>query len=237
MRVVLSLIGALFALGLALVAAVAANHAEATAAAQTADVIDIPVEMDEYSINPRHAVVQANRPVRFVVTGTGVEEHRFNVLEFGERWRSDRVLPGGTIVLEATFTRPGIYQVWCSVGGHKELGSVGTLTVVDEGADAVLPTSVRMGDFWFDPISPVAVAGQKTRFQLDNLGAISHVLNVTGYGLDIRSPNVRPGTPVTWDLVFETAGTYEIWCSYDVEGVLHKDLGMLGALEVLPGGG
>lgn len=237
MRVVLPLIGALFALGFALVAALASNHTEGTAAAQTADVIDIPVEMNDYSINPRHGVVQANRPVRFVVTGTGVEEHRFNVLDFDQRWRSDRVLPGGTIVLEATFTRPGTYQVYCSVGGHKELGSVGTLTVVEEGADAVLPSSVRMGDFWFDPIAPVAVAGQKTRFQLENLGAISHVLNITGHDLDIRSPNVRAGALVNWDLVFETAGTYEIWCSYDEEGVFHKALGMLGALEVLPGGG
>ena len=47
-----------------------------------------------------------------------------------------------------------------------------------------------------------------------------------------RSSDVNPDGTFSWS--FDTPGTYEVYCSFNVQGVLHKDLGMVATLEVLP---
>ena len=120
---------------------------------------------------------------------------------------------------------------------------VGSITVVSAGPNDVMSANqhqaaevpVELGEFYFDPDSLSTVAGQTTRFQLTDAGAINHVMVVESQdGTEMRSPTVRPGEPVSWEVTFDTPGTYEVYCSFNVQGVLHKDLGMVATLEVLP---
>lgn len=198
------------------------------------------VTLDEWSINPRHIVVKANQPVRFTVTNTGATNtHDLNIAGLGEEFHSEATAPGQTITWDVTFSKPGTYLTWCSrgSGSHKDRGSVGTLTVVPADQDAVLDVPVQLGEFYFNPMAATAVAGQTTRFKLENVGAFPHLFHIRGHGMDMRSPTVRVGEPIGWDVVFDTPGTYEILCSFTFEGVGHNELGMLGTLEVLRGGG
>jgi uncharacterized cupredoxin-like copper-binding protein len=238
MRLPPPLMAAVGVLGLAVVTAIPLANGPATARAQT-PVVQL-VNVDEWSVNPRHIVVKANQPVRFVITNSGTtEDHDFAVAGMGmDPIASARVAPGGTVTLDAVFTAPGTYQTWCtrSGGRHKDAGMVGTLTVVPENQDAVLNVPVQLGEFFFNPMSLTAVAGQTTRFQLENVGTISHVFVVAGHGAEMRSPTVRVGAPVSWDVTFDEPGTYEVFCNFTVDDVLHSSMGMLGTLEVLPGG-
>ena len=241
MRTPLALAGAaafaVVATGLvALASATVAAAPEAAQAGMTQ--MDVAVTMQDYSISPRHVVATVGQPLRFVVTNTGAERHRFNVRGFGERWRAEQDQPGEIAVVEAAFSKPGVYQVYCSSVTevrHTEAGMVGTLTVVEEGQDAALPVPVALGDYWFQPVGQVTVAGQSTRFSLTNVGELPHSFTVAGHGEEWRSPTVRPGAPVSWDLTIDRPGIYEVLCWFTIPEP-HKDLGMVGVLEVLPAG-
>jgi plastocyanin len=237
MRLPLPLIAAAGSLALALAAAVPfvaglAPSAQAQGAVQ-------PMELAEWSISPRHLVVKVNQPVRFSLTNVDARTHQLAIAGMGQEMRSNPVGAGATINWDVTFSTPGTYATWCPLGtngSHKDRGMVGTITVVPGDQDAVLNVPVQAGDFFFNPVGLTTVAGQTTRFHLEDVGAINHLMMVTGQGTEMRSPTVRPGEPVSWDVVFDTPGTYEIWCSFTAGGV-HKDMGMVATLEVLPGGG
>jgi plastocyanin len=102
----------------------------------TTDTIVIPVTSTEYAFSPEDITVPAGQPIQFVITNIGAERHRFNVIGFDGRWRADNDEPGSTTTVEATFTLPGVYDVYCSSVtevNHRAAGMVGTITVVAEG--------------------------------------------------------------------------------------------------------
>ncbi len=111
---------------------------------------------------------------------------------------------------------------------------VATLTVVPEDAEPFLNVPVEMSEFAFQPMAITTVAGQTTRFHLRNVGEREHDLVIVGHGVEIGSGPVQPGETVVWDVTLDAPGTYEFLCS--VADGRHKDRGMLGILEVLPGG-
>jgi plastocyanin len=190
----------------------------------------------EWAFYPQHLAVRANEPVRFVVKNEGEERHRYVIAGHGETWRSSDPQRGETTTLDATFATPGVYQVWCSVGSgsHKDAGMVGAITVVGTGEDPVLTSRVTVGEFRIQPAAVTTVAGQTTRFDLRNTGEMNHNFVVAGHGGEWRSPSIQPGTPTTWDVTLERAGTYEVYCSF-TRPESHKDLGMVGTIEVLRG--
>jgi len=94
---------------------------------------------------------------------------------------------------------------------------------------------VDMYEFSFDPADLTTWAGQTTRFQLDNEGQFSHRLAFDWNGEHMRSDTVRSGESGTWDVVFDTPGTYDIYCDVTYEApLLHRDVGMVGTITVLP---
>jgi plastocyanin len=93
---------------------------------------------------------------------------------------------------------------------------------------------VQMSEYWFDPMALTVVAGQTTTFELEVVGADIHRMDIAGEGIEMRSPTVRPGQPISWEVVLDTPGTYEVWCSFTSPSS-HRDLGMVATLEVLPG--
>jgi uncharacterized cupredoxin-like copper-binding protein len=242
MRLPLPLIAAVGSLTLALAAATTlalTDTYSVQAQPQPQSPLVQVVDMNEFAIYPQQYVFKANQPVRFVVTNSGAEDHRFVVRGMGmaeDVARSDRALPGATLTVDATFTTPGGYLVLCTVGDHREDGMVGTLTVVAPTAEAVLEVPVQMGEYFYNPVLVSTIAGQPTRFQLSAGGDVNHLFVIRGHGIDARSPTVRPGEPVAWDITLAEPGTYEIYCPFTLGG-LHSDLGMIGTLQVLPGGG
>ena len=111
---------------------------------------------------------------------------------------------------------------------------VATLTVVGPTDSAVLPVPVALGNYWIQPLSSATVAGQTTRFKLMNVGTSRHDLSISGQGMTMSSDRVGPGETLEWDVILSTPGTYAVFCS--VGDGIHKGRGMVGTLDVLPGG-
>jgi plastocyanin len=104
-------------------------------AAQDVQPLMVPVIAEDFRFVPSDMTVRANQPIRFVFMNNGAERHRLNVGGFDDRWRSEDPGPGDMTTLDAVFTQPGVYEVWCSsvtdAGNHRALGMEGTLTVVE----------------------------------------------------------------------------------------------------------
>jgi uncharacterized cupredoxin-like copper-binding protein len=111
----------------------------------------ITVEAREFQFSPSSLEVVAGQPVKLEFTNSGSVEHDFSVMEFpmetmgaaatetmpGHDMSNMSQLPdlhtaammGQTAKLEFTPTKPGTYEFFCTVVGHKEAGMVGTLVV------------------------------------------------------------------------------------------------------------
>lgn len=90
-----------------------------------ASAVQAKVAAKEFAFLPKALTVPAGT-VQFVVTNTGTIEHTFVVDAL--KVKSPPIKPGQTVTLTAT-ARPGTYQVYCDIPGHKEIGMVGVLTV------------------------------------------------------------------------------------------------------------
>jgi plastocyanin len=118
------------------IVAVSAAVDVGTALAQKARGSEVTILMGDYDFRPSAVTVRANEPIRFVLPNVGADRHRVNFALPGsdDRVRSDATGGGGTVILDTTFTVPGVYEMWCSVStdgvSHRDLGMVGTLTVV-----------------------------------------------------------------------------------------------------------
>ena len=239
MRLRLPLLGSIAALTLtlALAAAMAAGIWPGSDAAASAQVQVVGVDLNEWSISPRHMVVSAGQPVRFDLSNAGGFPHSLSIAGQGEEWESDSVAPGETLAWETTFTAPGIYQIWCPVfdGRHRDMGMIGTLVVAGPQDEPALPATVLLREWWIQPLSTVTIAGQSTRFELRNVGLTNtHSITIVGKGIVLESPAAAVGETVLWDVVLSTPGTYEVYCPRGNGS--HRERGMVGTIEVLPSG-
>lgn len=110
----------------------------------------VEVSAKAMQYQPATFEVTAGQPVRLTFRNDDVVEHDLSVMEFpmshmgatpepmaGHDMGEMPVDPelhmaaamGGTEVLEFTPSKPGTYEFFCTVAGHKEAGMVGTLTV------------------------------------------------------------------------------------------------------------
>ncbi len=102
------------------------------------------------AFQPNTLEVTAGMPVRLTMTNEDALEHDFSILEIPMETMGATALPmeghdmGGMTVdpqlhmavamgmsntVEFTPSRPGTYEFYCTVPGHREAGMVGTLTV------------------------------------------------------------------------------------------------------------
>ena len=109
----------------------------------------VTVEAKEFGFGPASLEVAAGQPVNLTLRNAGTLEHDFSVLEFplegaaAEAGGMQHDMPGMTQAPELnvaaaagqsatlTFTpsKPGTYEFFCTVSGHKEAGMTGTLVV------------------------------------------------------------------------------------------------------------
>lgn len=89
----------------------------------------VGVVMREFEFEPRPLVAKAGR-VRFQLMNRGSVEHDFMITELimDMEHQRDLVQPGQTKTVEVDL-KPGLYEVVCTVPGHKEAGMKVTIKV------------------------------------------------------------------------------------------------------------
>lgn len=89
----------------------------------------VPVVMREFEYEPRPLVAKAGR-VRFQLMNRGSVEHDFMITELMMDMEHERdlVQPGQTKTIEVDL-KPGVYEVVCTVAGHKDAGMKATIKV------------------------------------------------------------------------------------------------------------
>jgi len=84
----------------------------------------VEMESQSFSFSPDSMQAQVGEPVRIDVTAVG--QHTFTIDELGV----DAVTPHGqTTRVEFTPDKPGTYEFYCAIPGHRQAGQVGTITV------------------------------------------------------------------------------------------------------------
>lgn len=132
--------------GLAVALTLAACTGQGNPPAET----PITLEVTDFLFTPDNLEVTAGQPVKLTLHNASVLEHDFSIVEIPlvgtaeetggmEHDMGDtaaepelHVAVGGgqSASLEFTPTKPGIYDFWCTVSGHKAAGMTGTLVVL-----------------------------------------------------------------------------------------------------------
>ena len=109
----------------------------------------VSVEVKEFAFTPGNLEVKAGQPVKLTLQNAGTLEHDFSILEIpvegepkvtggaqhdmGDMAHTPELhvaaMNGQSAMLEFTPTKPGTYEYFCTVSGHKAAGMSGTLVV------------------------------------------------------------------------------------------------------------
>jgi nitrite reductase (NO-forming) len=118
---------------------------KATAIAPSNLTTNVAITASEFKFSPTNIQVPVGQQVTFTLNNTGVVEHDLTIQGTGFAITTN---PGQTATGEFTFDRPGAFEFFCSIPGHKDAGMKGTLTVIDPSAAAPLaqPASSSMAD-------------------------------------------------------------------------------------------
>jgi uncharacterized cupredoxin-like copper-binding protein len=114
----------------------------------SSDIVEFNVEMREYNFSPDTLTVAANQKARINILNKGNIEHDFSILEIPTASKPKvadpshahsmtgpepqvhaSALPGNKNTVEFTPTKPGTYEIYCVISGHKEQGMMGKLIV------------------------------------------------------------------------------------------------------------
>jgi len=111
-----------------LASALAGCVSRPTGTAPTPEGSVVGVVMREFEFEPRPLVAKAGR-VRFQLMNRGSVEHDFMITEIMDmEHERDLVQPGQSKTIEVDL-KPGVYEVVCTVPGHKEAGMKATIEV------------------------------------------------------------------------------------------------------------
>ena len=133
-------LGLVFILALSLAAC--AGGANDTAQTLTVEAVDL-------GFTPTTLEVKAGEPVKLTLQNNGALPHDFSIMEFPMEGMAEdtggmehdmgdaaadpelhmAAAGGQSATLEFTPSKPGTYEFWCTVAGHKEAGMTGTLVV------------------------------------------------------------------------------------------------------------
>jgi uncharacterized cupredoxin-like copper-binding protein len=85
-------------------------------------------DMTEFKFSDPKPSVKAGT-VTFEVKNAGKTTHALEVEGPGEESKTGNVAPGGSESLKVKLDKPGKYEFYCPVDGHKDLGMKGSITV------------------------------------------------------------------------------------------------------------
>jgi nitrite reductase (NO-forming) len=123
----------------------AAGQAEAAAANLPTDV---SMTATEFKFNPTSLQLRVGKKVSITLVNIGPVEHDMTVDALGLKLHA---ATGKTVSGDFTLDKPGTYDFYCSIPGHKEAGMRGTLSVLGAGLAAPEPGPAARAAY---PVNP-----------------------------------------------------------------------------------
>jgi nitrite reductase (NO-forming) len=109
---------------------------------------DVTLTASEFKFSPTRLQLPSGKKVSITLQNTGTVEHDLTVDALGVKLFAPA---GKSATGEFTLDKPGTYDFYCSIPGHKDAGMHGTLSVVASGASAVAPGPAAQAAY---PVSP-----------------------------------------------------------------------------------
>src|SRR5438067_5597070 len=103
--------------------------------------VSVSIAASEFKFSPNSIQVAVGQKVTLTLQNNGVVEHDVTIPTAGF---SLLARAGQTATGDFTFDKPGVFDFFCSIPGHKDAGMKGSLTVVDAlapGSPASIPAS------------------------------------------------------------------------------------------------
>src|SRR4051794_13130479 len=94
----------------------------------------VTVNETEYKLNPSTISLAKTGTYEFKGVNDGSIAHALSVEGNGIDEDSTDISPGSSGTLKVTLSKPGTYEIYCPVDGHKDEGMKGTITVGGAGA-------------------------------------------------------------------------------------------------------
>jgi uncharacterized cupredoxin-like copper-binding protein len=88
----------------------------------------VDMSLTDFALNPADPALKAGS-VTFNVTNDGQTTHALEVEGPGEEMETEDLAPGGSAKLTVDLNKPGTYEMYCPVDGHREMGMEGEITV------------------------------------------------------------------------------------------------------------
>jgi uncharacterized cupredoxin-like copper-binding protein len=88
----------------------------------------IRIDATDFAFEPSTVEVSAPGTYTFIVANTGKAEHALEIEGPGVEEKTGTIAAGDEAELTVEITEAGEYEVYCPVGGHRDMGMEGTLT-------------------------------------------------------------------------------------------------------------
>jgi uncharacterized cupredoxin-like copper-binding protein len=83
----------------------------------------------EFKIDPANPSVKKTGTVTFTATNNGQITHALEVEGPGEEKKTGNIEPGKSATLKVDISKPGTYEFYCPIDGHKQSGMKGEIKV------------------------------------------------------------------------------------------------------------
>jgi uncharacterized cupredoxin-like copper-binding protein len=93
----------------------------------------IGISETEYKLTPSSAQVDRGGAVSIEVTNDGATAHALEVRGPNGAVKTGTIAPGKAATLEADLSKPGTYEMYCPIDGHRGKGMKGEITVGSGG--------------------------------------------------------------------------------------------------------
>jgi plastocyanin len=93
----------------------------------------VNIRESEYKLNPANPKIAHARAVAFRVTNQGKITHALAVKGPNGAVRTSAIKPGSSATLNADLSKPGTYEFYCPIDGHRKLGMAGQVIVTGGG--------------------------------------------------------------------------------------------------------
>ena len=195
------------------------------------------VVMEDIKFDVTELRVPANTDITINLVNKGALSHNFSIPDLNVN--SGDYVGGQTGTIAFNSGAAGEHQFICDIPGHKDIGMVGKLIVVDQAAGDGAPADgssgattgqttfeIQMLDIQFDISEITAPANTDITINLVNKGALSHNFSIPDLG--VVSGDYVGGQTGTITFNSGAPGAYEYDCN--IPG--HRGIGMVGKIIV-----